>query len=87
MNRRFRFVAFTGLPIRRARKRPSIAERQMQIMASRPVHLPEGADPEMGRLFGVAMPGDGSEPFGGDAAVPERRASPRGPGREEGCDV
>lgn len=87
MKSRFRFVPVTGLPIRRARKRPSVAERQMEIMAARPVCLPEGADPEMGRLLGVAVPGDGSEPFGADAAVPERGSNARAAAREEGCDV
>lgn len=46
-------VPATGVPIRHERNRASVAERQMQIMASRPVHLPEGADPELGRLFGL----------------------------------
>lgn len=37
---------------RRVRPGPSVAERQMAKLHARPVALPEGADPELGALFG-----------------------------------
>lgn len=34
------------------RKGPSVAERQLATLHARPLVLPEGADPELGGLFG-----------------------------------
>lgn len=43
-------------PLRRRRqinRSPSVAERQLALLNSRPVQLPQGADPELGTLFGI----------------------------------
>lgn len=38
---------------RSSRRVLSVAERQMQLLATRPFTLPEGSDPELGELFGI----------------------------------
>lgn len=38
------------------RSRASVAERQLHLLRARPLVLPEGADPELGALFGGEVP-------------------------------
>ncbi|GAA3794681.1 hypothetical protein GCM10022600_15110 [Qipengyuania pelagi] len=57
--KRAREVVAQGRSIRREMARAgTLAHHQSEALLHRPLVLPEGADPELGRLFGIAPKGD-----------------------------
>lgn len=54
-----REIVSRGRSIRRDMARVgTLAHHQSEALVDRPLVLPEGADPELGRLFGIAPKGD-----------------------------